>query len=437
MPPKRPMRARVGASGDPRGARGGAPAHARAAPRDARACVRATRCSTNGSTGRAPISALLTTDLPTGPYPVRRHPVVLDARSAATRSSPRCRCCGCEPSLARGVLRFLAAHQAREDLGVPRRRARQDHARDAQGRDGGARRGAVRPLLRRRRHHAAVRGAGRRLCGAHRRPGADRRAVAGAAARRCSWIERTCDAQRATACSTTRAARAAGLANQGWKDSQDSVFHADGRIPRRADRAGRGAGLRLRRLRGDGAARRARAATTDAARRWRGARRAHARARSRRRSGCEELGLLRHRPRRRRRSCAACAPPTPGTCCSSACRRRERGEAVDAAAARRRLRHRLGHAHAGARARRASTRCPTTTARSGRTTRRSARAGMARYGERERRGASARRAVRGGGAFRHAPAGAVLRLRAAAPASRRSPIRSPACRRPGRRARCS
>ena len=39
-----------------------------------------------------------------------------------------------------------------------------------------------------------------------------------------------------------------GLVNQGWKDSHDSVFHADGSAGEGADRAGRGAGLRLRRL---------------------------------------------------------------------------------------------------------------------------------------------------------------------------------------------
>ena len=38
-----------------------------------------------------------------------------------------------------------------------------------------------------------------------------------------------------------------GLTNQGWKDSADSVFHADGSYAGRPDRALRGAGLRLRR----------------------------------------------------------------------------------------------------------------------------------------------------------------------------------------------
>ena len=41
-----------------------------------------------------------------------------------------------------------------------------------------------------------------------------------------------------------------GLANQGWKDSFDGVTFADGRDRRAADRAGRGPGLRLRRVPG-------------------------------------------------------------------------------------------------------------------------------------------------------------------------------------------
>ena len=38
-----------------------------------------------------------------------------------------------------------------------------------------------------------------------------------------------------------------GLANQGWKDSHDAIFHADGRSGGRRDRAGRGPGLCVRR----------------------------------------------------------------------------------------------------------------------------------------------------------------------------------------------
>ena len=72
------------------------------------------------------------------------------------------------------------------------------------------------------------------------------------------WPGSTATAIRTrTASSTTRAVADTGLANQGWKDSHDSMFHADGSYPERADRAGRGAGLRVRRAARDGVARRA------------------------------------------------------------------------------------------------------------------------------------------------------------------------------------
>ncbi|TGV77884.1 amylo-alpha-1,6-glucosidase, partial [Mesorhizobium sp. M00.F.Ca.ET.158.01.1.1] len=43
------------------------------------------------------------------------------------------------------------------------------------------------------------------------------------------WIE---TASRSTGFLTYQRAAESGLANQGWKDSFDSVFHADGRIPK-------------------------------------------------------------------------------------------------------------------------------------------------------------------------------------------------------------
>ena len=55
-----------------------------------------------------------------------------------------------------------------------------------------------------------------------------------------------------------------GLANQGWKDSYDAIFHRDGRTSRGPDRAVRGAGLRVWRQAPRGRARRG--ARTSAAR---------------------------------------------------------------------------------------------------------------------------------------------------------------------------
>ena len=69
------------------------------------------------------------------------------------------------------------------------RRARQDPARDAQRRDGRARRDPVRPLLRQRRRDAAVRPAGRRLLPAHRRPRASSRRSGRTSSARCDWID--------------------------------------------------------------------------------------------------------------------------------------------------------------------------------------------------------------------------------------------------------
>jgi glycogen debranching enzyme len=45
-----------------------------------------------------------------------------------------------------------------------------------------------------------------------------------------AWIERVCDANRDGFLDYARGS-SSGLANQGWKDSEDSVFHADGRFP--------------------------------------------------------------------------------------------------------------------------------------------------------------------------------------------------------------
>ncbi len=56
-----------------------------------------------------------------------------------------------------------------------------------------------------------------------------------------------------------------GLANQGWKDSFDAIFHRDGRLAEGPDRALRGAGVRIRRQTACGRA--GRGSRTSAARR--------------------------------------------------------------------------------------------------------------------------------------------------------------------------
>jgi glycogen debranching enzyme len=49
-------------------------------------------------------------------------------------------------------------------------------------------------------------------------------------ARRDGWIERVCDANPNGFLDYARG-ESTGLSNQGWKDSEDSVFHADGTHP--------------------------------------------------------------------------------------------------------------------------------------------------------------------------------------------------------------
>ena len=108
---------------------------------------------------------MMITETPTGPIPTPGCPGSA-RRSAATGSSPRWRSSGSRPSSRAACSAILAATQATEPSTRARRRAGQDPARGARRRDGGARRGAVRPLLRQRRRHAALRDARRRrTCG--------------------------------------------------------------------------------------------------------------------------------------------------------------------------------------------------------------------------------------------------------------------------------
>ncbi len=169
--------------------------------------------------------ALLTTDLPTGPYPYAgipwfSTPFGRDAIITALQTL------WLNPSLARGVLAFLAEHQAVETSSF------QDAAPGKIMHE------------RRKGEMAAV----RELPFAQYYGGVDTTPLfvmlAGAYARHTgdtafigtlwpsllaamAWIESVCDANKDGFLDYARAADT-GLANQGWKDSHDSVFHADG-----------------------------------------------------------------------------------------------------------------------------------------------------------------------------------------------------------------
>ena len=188
--------------------------------------------------------AMLTTALPSGPYPYAGVPGT-PRRSAATASSPRANTCGSTRRWRAACCRSWRRRRPRE--AAPQRDAEPGKILHEARRSemAATRRDPVRPLLRHHRRDAAVRRAGRRLLAAHRRPRLHPRHLAQRAggARMDRHATATVDGD---GLSSTRGAACDGLIQQGWKDSHDSIFHADGRLAAAADRAGRGAGLRLR-----------------------------------------------------------------------------------------------------------------------------------------------------------------------------------------------
>jgi glycogen debranching enzyme len=172
--------------------------------------------------------ALLTSDLSTGPYPYAGIPWFSTpfGRDAVVTSL---QVLWLDPALARGVLAFLAEHQAHEASafmdsapGKIMHETRKGEMATLRELPFGLYYGGVdtTPLF-------------VMLAGAYaRRTGdmafIDRLWPALRAAT--AWIERTCDANPDGFLDYARGADS-GLANQGWKDSSDSVFHADGRIP--------------------------------------------------------------------------------------------------------------------------------------------------------------------------------------------------------------
>ena len=185
------------------------------------------------------------------------------------------------------------------------------------------------------------------------------------------WIERRLGCS-GTAFSTTRAARRSGLVNQGWKDSQDSIFHADGHLPSGPIAVVEVQGYCLRRVPGNGRA-------------GRGARRCEAQARAgrARARSCDtaieerfwmRLNFYAYRDRlatatvRAAGACLQCR--APAVLRRAECGARPTG---DHAVARAGIPPAAGASARWPRTRPASIRCPITMARSGRTIRQSAR----------------------------------------------------------------
>ena len=172
--------------------------------------------------------ALLTSELPTGPYPYAgipwfSTPFGRDAVITALQTL------WLNPGLARGVLAFLSVHQATQESafldsapGKIMHETRKGEMAATKELPFGLYYGGVdtTPLF-------------VMLAGAYAERSGDLAFVDTlwpSLLAATAWIERVCDANPLGLLDYERG-ESSGLSNQGWKDSEDSVFHADGRIP--------------------------------------------------------------------------------------------------------------------------------------------------------------------------------------------------------------
>ena len=171
---------------------------------------------------------LLTTDLPTGPYPYAGIPWFSTAfgRDGIITAMQML---WLQPSLAQGVLRFHAAHQARDTSAF--RDAAPGKIMHETRKSEMAATGEVPFAM----YYGGVDTTPLfvMLAGEYHTRTGDMALINelwSSLQLATQWISNVCDQSPLGLLAYQRGA-ASGLANQGWKDSQDSVFHADGRFP--------------------------------------------------------------------------------------------------------------------------------------------------------------------------------------------------------------
>ena len=211
--------------------------------------------STSGSSASVADLHMMITETPDGPYPVRRASPGSARRSAATASSPR------SSALARAASSRAACSATS--------RATQATDHDRRRRTPSPARSCTRRAAARWRRSARCRSAATTAASTPRRSSScsparylrrtgDLRFVerSGRTSSGARLDRRATATATATASSSTPRQTDNGLVQQGWKDSHDSVFHADGRWPRGRSRSARCRATSTRALRRRGRARR-------------------------------------------------------------------------------------------------------------------------------------------------------------------------------------